>query len=561
MVANSQVDRLFQLCKQIHRKWPKRDTKINQERWELLNDVNDLAEEMDGILLRNYSLSKSLLGKQARKLWEEIDGVAAEQVCIDCFMWWGEALHPKLQEASQVILVLGVSRQWIVDMCDSRQASFFYHSRPAGMLYRDALLVDQKSVEQTVMAYRVKKGEERAQAAREEIEKDKRLTKSINAYYRNTPQKGNRESQINRAVHLLRAVFGQRDINHPYFDSNPFITILPTGTLMQTIRQVLATVNLRERLVLIARFGLANGISATLEETGRLMDVTRERIRQIEAKALRKIRHPSRSKQFDPFLNLYTWADKQAFLARLEIDEVAGKHFWHAGMPAEYVEVIADLPRNVLRETLAALKEAADTYAPGTNKRHSIRWTEIVPCILDWRNGQESLKRLGIRKLVATHYKIPSGLQREVKQAIADVPVGALQETLASLKEAAGAYEPRKNHARHGWTWGRMVKKILGQTWDGLQPYLARLEIFEVIAQQYPYPYFPCMLPKEVRQAIESMPVEALQGTLAALKEAGNTYDSTRKPHWTRGTTWGQVTKKIIVGGVEGGYGEAILPR
>ena len=58
----------------------------------------------------------------------------------------------------------------------------------------------------------------------------------------------------------------------------------------------------RERKVLILRFGLDDGRPRTLEEVGKEFNVTRERIRQIEAKALRKLRHPSRSKKLKDYL-------------------------------------------------------------------------------------------------------------------------------------------------------------------------------------------------------------------------------------------------------------------
>jgi RNA polymerase primary sigma factor len=58
----------------------------------------------------------------------------------------------------------------------------------------------------------------------------------------------------------------------------------------------------REKEVLRLRFGLEDGHPYTLEEVGRRFGVTRERIRQIEAKALRKLRHPSRSKKLRDFL-------------------------------------------------------------------------------------------------------------------------------------------------------------------------------------------------------------------------------------------------------------------
>ena len=65
---------------------------------------------------------------------------------------------------------------------------------------------------------------------------------------------------------------------------------------------VLDSLTERERRVLELRFGLDDGRSRTLEEVGREFGVTRERIRQIEAKALRKLRHPSRSKKLRDYL-------------------------------------------------------------------------------------------------------------------------------------------------------------------------------------------------------------------------------------------------------------------
>lgn len=74
--------------------------------------------------------------------------------------------------------------------------------------------------------------------------------------------------------------------------------------LKDKMHEVLATLTDRERKVLIQRFGLLDGKPKTLEEVGMEFNVTRERIRQIEAKALRKMRHPTRAKQLNAFLNL-----------------------------------------------------------------------------------------------------------------------------------------------------------------------------------------------------------------------------------------------------------------
>ena len=73
--------------------------------------------------------------------------------------------------------------------------------------------------------------------------------------------------------------------------------------LKEQLMEVLATLTPREEKVLRLRFGLEDGRTRTLEEVGREFNVTRERIRQIEAKALRKLRHPSRSKKLKDFLN------------------------------------------------------------------------------------------------------------------------------------------------------------------------------------------------------------------------------------------------------------------
>jgi RNA polymerase primary sigma factor len=72
--------------------------------------------------------------------------------------------------------------------------------------------------------------------------------------------------------------------------------------LREQLEKVLSTLSEREREVLKLRFGLEDGYSRTLEEVGHIFEVTRERIRQIEAKALKKLRHPSRNKRLRDYL-------------------------------------------------------------------------------------------------------------------------------------------------------------------------------------------------------------------------------------------------------------------
>ena len=89
--------------------------------------------------------------------------------------------------------------------------------------------------------------------------------------------------------------FIEADIENPEQD-------VAKNLLREDLEGVLATLSPRERDVLRLRYGLDDGRMKTLEEIGQIFDVTRERIRQIEAKALRKLRHPSRSEQLRSFL-------------------------------------------------------------------------------------------------------------------------------------------------------------------------------------------------------------------------------------------------------------------
>ena len=74
--------------------------------------------------------------------------------------------------------------------------------------------------------------------------------------------------------------------------------------IKEEVERILDTLGPREAMVLKMRYGLLDGKAKTLEEVGQYFNVTRERIRQIEVKALRKLRHPSRSKYLRPILKL-----------------------------------------------------------------------------------------------------------------------------------------------------------------------------------------------------------------------------------------------------------------
>ena len=80
------------------------------------------------------------------------------------------------------------------------------------------------------------------------------------------------------------------------------LTVRSDADVLLQLMDVMQTLTERERKVLILRYGLDGETPKTLEEVGKIFNVTRERIRQIEAKALRKLRHPSRLKKLDGFL-------------------------------------------------------------------------------------------------------------------------------------------------------------------------------------------------------------------------------------------------------------------
>ena len=73
--------------------------------------------------------------------------------------------------------------------------------------------------------------------------------------------------------------------------------------LKQEIKKVMGVLTHKEAEIIIRRFGIANGVSQTLEEVGKEFNVTRERIRQLEKKALRKLRHPDQSNYLKLFLD------------------------------------------------------------------------------------------------------------------------------------------------------------------------------------------------------------------------------------------------------------------
>lgn len=85
-------------------------------------------------------------------------------------------------------------------------------------------------------------------------------------------------------------------------EAEDYIEATLQSTMQEHVENALGTLSYRERYVLELRYGLVDSQERTLEEVGGMLNVTRERVRQIEAKALRKLRHPSRSRKFKDYI-------------------------------------------------------------------------------------------------------------------------------------------------------------------------------------------------------------------------------------------------------------------
>jgi len=121
------------------------------------------------------------------------------------------------------------------------------------------------------------------------------------------PQKVREIAKVSQLPISLESPIGEEEDSHlgdfiEDRDALPPVDAASKQLLKEQIDEVLSTLTPREQRVLQLRFGLEDGRSRTLEEVGREFMVTRERIRQIEAKALRKLRHPSRSRKLKDYL-------------------------------------------------------------------------------------------------------------------------------------------------------------------------------------------------------------------------------------------------------------------
>jgi RNA polymerase primary sigma factor len=123
-----------------------------------------------------------------------------------------------------------------------------------------------------------------------------------------TPEKVREIIKVSQEPVSLETPIGEEDDSHlgDFLPDDSALAPADAAShqlLKEQVMDVLNSLTTRERKVLELRFGLEDGRSRTLEEVGREFQVTRERIRQIEAKALRKLRHPSRSKKLKDYLD------------------------------------------------------------------------------------------------------------------------------------------------------------------------------------------------------------------------------------------------------------------
>ena len=150
---------------------------------------------------------------------------------------------------------------------------------------------------------------EETKAIRELQENDQPLSTELQRKLRRAAQKVRRIQRISQEPMSLDSPVGQEDSSSlgdfiPDEEVTGPVDATSRQLLKEQVQAALGVLSPREREVLELRYGLVDGRAHTLEEVGRQFRVTRERIRQIEARALRKLRHPSRSRQLRDYLTL-----------------------------------------------------------------------------------------------------------------------------------------------------------------------------------------------------------------------------------------------------------------
>nr|MBN1228592.1 RNA polymerase sigma factor RpoD [Anaerolineae bacterium] len=165
----------------------------------------------------------------------------------------------------------------------------------------------EPTVEELAIAMDMVSGED-AQAIQEQRDKTGRLDPNLQRRLRRATAKVRRIMRISQDPMSLDMPVGQEDSSllGDFIEDDKVpgpVEKADRQLLKEQVRELLSGLSDREREVLEMRFGLKDGQDHTLEEVGKHFGVTRERIRQIEAKALRKLRHPTRSRQLRDYLS------------------------------------------------------------------------------------------------------------------------------------------------------------------------------------------------------------------------------------------------------------------
>src|SRR3990170_951948 len=274
----------------------------------LLNDLYTLSKPLNFITkdlkLQKLSLAELIADGRFRALVDaEIDEEMAQKLTARMKGDEGAAAH----QLVQISIVTHILTPELLSVASKAAAG------EKNLLPPPERLADKLSAqEETIKAHFQRLKEEGFRAEKRLTEANLRLVVSVAKKYIGrgmeiAPDKVREIIKVSQEPVSLETPIGEEEDSHLGDFIEDQGTMAPSEAashqlLKEQVQDVVASLTPREQKVLILRFGLEDGRSRTLEEVGREFNVTRERIRQIEAKALRKLRHPSRSKKLKDYL-------------------------------------------------------------------------------------------------------------------------------------------------------------------------------------------------------------------------------------------------------------------